>query len=131
VLATFLFLISCRGGCCVAADKSMLNTGVYTIATATTGSCGMVETAALPSARRFFPPGADKLKQVAQGAVRWLLASRTADGRIPYVISPWDNSSVVFQPITYAYTCPDLSATFLHPHLIMVGASTRSRSVSG
>jgi hypothetical protein len=109
----------------------MLNTGVYTIATATTGSCGMVETAALPSVRRFFPPGADKLKQVAQGAVRWLLASRTADGRIPYVISPWDNSSVVFQPITYAYTCPDLSATFLHPHLIMVGASTRSRSVSG
>ena len=47
-------------------------------------------------------PAKANLKTVAKDAISWLLASRTADGRIPYIVHPKDNSSVVFQPITYS-----------------------------
>ena len=48
------------------------------------------------------PAGGTNLKAAAKDAILWLLASRTSDGRIPYIIHPTDNSSVVFQPITYS-----------------------------
>ena len=40
------------------------------------------------------PPPHSKadLNTVAKAAISWLLASRTADGRIPYIIHPKDNS---------------------------------------
>eukprot|EP00040_Diaphanoeca_grandis_P018801 m.98954 g.98954 ORF g.98954 m.98954 type:complete len:417 (+) comp27116_c0_seq1:160-1410(+) len=77
--------------------RKMLNTGAYTISTATTGSCAFVEMAAAGITSPKF-----NLDDVAHGAIKWLLDSRTADGRIPYIIHPNDNSSVVFQPITYS-----------------------------
>jgi len=77
--------------------KKMLNTGAYTISTATTGSCAFVEMQAAGVSL----PAAD-LTGIAQGAIRWILNSRTPDGRIPYIIHPYDNTSVVFQPITYS-----------------------------
>ena len=45
------------------------------------------------------PAGGTNLKAAAKDAILWLLASRTSDGRIPYIIHPKDNSSVVFQPV--------------------------------
>jgi len=80
--------------------KRMLNSGAYTIATATTGSCAFVEMDVLGLSPR--PPSTAVLSQVAANAIDWLLASRTSDGRIPYIIHPTDNTSVVFQPITYS-----------------------------
>jgi hypothetical protein len=88
-----------------------LNAGAYTIATATTGSCALVEMSNLGVDVQ----GAD-LDNVAANAIGWLLKSRTADGAIPYIIHPHDNSSVVFQPITYS-TESMIIADLRYPHL--------------
>ena len=55
--------------------------------------------AAVLSAKRalfLMPPPHSKadLNTVAKAAISWLLASRTADGRIPYIIHPKDNSKL-------------------------------------
>lgn len=76
--------------------RGTLNTETYTISTATTGSCGLVE---LDDASH----GADaELQKIAVAAVRWLVGSMTADGRIPYIISPHDATATVYQPISYS-----------------------------
>ena len=76
-------------------SEGMLNTAPYTIATATTGSCAFVELSRLRA-------GDVALDRVAAGAVRWLLASRTKDGAVPYILSPAGSVNVVFQPISCA-----------------------------
>jgi len=65
-----------------------------------------------------FPPSSPNpaLGTDAQDAIGWLLNSRTDDGRIPYIIHPWDNSSVVFQPITYS-TESMILCDFRYPQL--------------
>ena len=50
------------------------------------------------------------LDRVAAGAVRWLLASRTDDGAVPYILSPVGSVNVVFQPISCALLCPSTTA---------------------
>lgn len=92
-----------------------LNAGSYTISTATTGSCAFVEMSKLG----VDVDGVD-LDKVAANAIGWLLKSRTADGAIPYIIHPHDNSSVVFQPITYStesMIIADLRYPALHAEL--------------
>ena len=55
--------------------RGSLNLDTYTISTATTGSCGLVE---LDDATHGSDP---TLKQIAVGAARWIVGSMTADGR--------------------------------------------------
>lgn len=91
-----------RGGLGDGWYEKRLNDKVYTIATATTGSCAFVETAKLvrdghPIPLRF---PVETLDTIGKNAVGWLLQSRTPDGRIPYIITPEQKSSTVFQPIT-------------------------------
>jgi hypothetical protein len=81
--------------------KGALNTAPYTISTATLGSCGLVE---LDVANRAGPaPLADlTLEPIARAAAAWLVSNRTADGRIPYTITPPNGSPTTYQPITYS-----------------------------
>jgi hypothetical protein len=81
--------------------KDELNSEPYTISTATTGSCGFVEYDAVRAAAG--KPSEPELAAIAIGAVKWLIRSRTSDGRIPYVITPpTPNDHAVYQPITYS-----------------------------
>eukprot|EP00035_Acanthoeca_spectabilis_P024329 m.453364 g.453364 ORF g.453364 m.453364 type:complete len:416 (-) comp20483_c0_seq1:130-1377(-) len=80
--------------------KRELNSGAYTISTATSGSCGFVQMDVL--GLKPLAPSTAVLSTVAADAIDWLLNSRTPDGRIPYIIHPADTTSVVFQPITYS-----------------------------
>ena len=83
--------------------KGALNTAPYTISTATLGSCGLVE---LDVANRAGPaPLPDlALEPIARAAAAWLVSNRTADGRIPYTITPapTPSSRTTYQPITYS-----------------------------
>jgi hypothetical protein len=74
--------------------KDMLNSASYTISTGTLGACGFAEMDAILSD--------DALGTVAKGAANWLVQNRTADGRIPYIISPPETKSVTYQPIAYS-----------------------------
>lgn len=76
--------------------KKAINLSPYTIATATTGSCGFVE---FDDIR---PQPA--LQAIARNAVRWLMRSALKDGQIPYVITPpvTNGFGKVYQPISYS-----------------------------
>lgn len=76
--------------------RGMLNLAPYTISTATMGSCGLVE---FDDASKNADP---ELAQIAIAAACWIVNSRTADGRIPYIISPADASATTYQPISYS-----------------------------
>ena len=76
--------------------KDELNLAPYTISTATFGSCGVVE---LDDVTR----GADPtLRSVALAAAAWIVQNRTKDGRIPYTITPPNDSPTTYQPISYS-----------------------------
>ena len=81
--------------------KDTLNLDPYTIATATTGSCGFVELAS--AIRATDPDEAAALDGIAQAAAKWIVNNRTSDGRIPYTISPpTPDDHAVYQPISYS-----------------------------
>jgi hypothetical protein len=78
-----------------------LNNVSYTIATATTGSAFLPLWAALPLPEHgALPPAA--LQAAALAAVRWIIANRSADGRIPYIITPPDRQDHDLQCVTYS-----------------------------
>lgn len=88
--------IAANGGVGDGWYKDMLNLEPYTISTATTGSCGLVE---LDDVSRGSDPS---LEKIAISAARWIVDNRTADGKIPYTISPPDASATTYQPISYS-----------------------------
>ena len=81
--------------------KKQLNNFSYTIATATTGSAFLPLFAALPLADHGLMPVPD-MQAAALAAVRWIVANRSGDGRIPYVITPPDRADHDLQSITYS-----------------------------
>ena len=84
--------------------KGTLNLDPYTISTATTGSCGLVELAdVLRADEGEGSPEAAALDAIARRAAAWIVGNRTADGRIPYTISPpTPGDHAVYQPISYS-----------------------------
>ena len=78
-----------------------LNNYSYTISTATTGSAFLPLWAALPLADHGRLP-APALEAAALAAVRWIVGNRSADGRIPYIITPPDRADHDLQCITYS-----------------------------
>ena len=78
-----------------------LNNFSYTIATATTGSAFLPLWAALPVPDHGVLP-VPALQATALSAVRWIVGNRSADGRIPYIITPPDRQDHDLQSITYS-----------------------------
>jgi len=77
-----------------------LNNFSYTIATATTGSAFLPAWWRLPVPDHVLPR--DEVQAAAVAAVRWLVDGRSADGRIPYVITPADPDDHDLQCVTYS-----------------------------
>jgi len=80
--------------------KKALNLEAYTISTANAGAAFFAHLANVPAAGPGVAPAA--LAAAAEGAVAWLTSTILPDGSIPYIISPPNNGSNVFQAISYS-----------------------------